>query len=272
MDTIAPLANASNTLDTFAKYVRVMEKAGVNFDQFTLPINNRAARRNLADFLKAGCPKLTIKADGTAPSADMTCYKLASAVLGEDFISPEEVAKSRGGVVYTDDQLAQFGDTVPSQEVLEWCRDNGYMVVAGPNRPMSMLEIRDLRSDYFYSKKGGWYAEQAFARNDKADTRWIMLRKETVPESTSKNWTEQQALLSDNEITPNAAELVWCVTTYKAIRNVCLLPSIYVHTSSLDSGGIRIVVGCFLDRGLDVSHWNDDDHDGRIGLSAARKQ
>jgi len=272
MDTIAPLANASDTLDTFAKYVRVMERAGVNFNQFTLPINSRTARRNLADFLKAGCPKLTIKADGTAPSADMTCYKLASAVLGEDFISPEEVAKSRGGVVYTDDQLAQFGDTVPSQEVLEWCRDNGYMVVAGPNRPMSMLEIRDIRSDYFYSQKGGWYAEQAFARSDKADTRWIMLRKKPVPESTSKNWNEQQTLLGNDEETPNVAEVVWCVTTYKAVRNIYLRSSIYVRTSSLVSDGSHVGIGLFDAEGLHVNGWHDDNRCDDIGLASARKQ
>lgn len=205
-------------------------------------------------------------------TAKVPDYDLARAILGKDFISPEEVAKSRKGVVYTDDQLAQFGDTVPSQEVLEWCRDNGYMVVAGPAKPMSMLEIRDLRSDYFYSKKGGWYAERAFARDDKADTRWIMLRKEPVPESTSKNWGEQQALLSDNEITPNAAEVVWCVTTYKAVRNVYLLPSIYVRTSSLDSDGHRVHVGYFVAEGLCVSSWHDDLRSGDIGLSAARKQ
>ena len=248
------------------------------YNRFVEDASNRALKETNPDkdglqrlFERGGKFQAYIVAGINRFTAKVPDYDLVRTILGKDFIFPEEVAKSRG-VVYTDDQLAQLGDTVPSQEVLEWCRDNGYMVVAGPNRPMSMLEIRYLRSDYFYSKKGGWYAEQAFARNDKADTRWSMLRKEPVPESTSKNWTEQQALLSDNEITPNAAELVWCVTTYKAIRNVYLLPSIYVRTSSLDSGGIRVIVGCFIAGGLDVSHWNDDDHDGRIGLSAARKQ
>lgn len=204
-------------------------------------------------------------------TAKVPDYELARTILGKDFISPEEVAKSRKGVAYTDDQLSQFGDTVPSQEVLEWCRDNGYMVVAGPNRPMSLLEIRALRKDHFYSKEGGWYAEQAFAQNDKVETRWIMLRKESVPQSTSKNWNEQQTLLSADEVTPNIAEVTWCVTTYKAVRNIYLLPSIYVRTSSLDSGGHRVFVGDFGAKGLRVYDYWDDRRRGRLGVSAGRK-
>lgn len=204
-------------------------------------------------------------------TAKVPDYELARNILGKDFISPEEVAKSRKGVAYTDDQLSHFSDTVPSQEVLEWCRDNGYMVVAGPNRPMSLLEVRALRKDHFYSKEGGWYAEQAFAQNDKVETRWIMLRKESVPQSTSKNWNGQQALLSVDEVTPNVAEVTWCVTTYKAVRNIYLLPSIYVRTSSLDSDGLRVYVGSFDAKGLGVSYYWDDGRRGDLGLSAARK-
>lgn len=199
-------------------------------------------------------------------------YDLVRTILGKDFISPEDIQKHRKGVVYTDEQLTQFGDTLPSKEVLEWCRDNGYMLIAGPNRPMSLLEVRSLKKGYFYSKEGGWYAEQAFAQNDKVETRWIMLRKEPIPQSTSKNWSEQQALLSEDEVTPNAAEVVWCVTTYKAVRNTYLLPSVYVRTSSLDSGGSRVSVGRFDAKGLSVDDWDDDDRDGYLGVSAARKQ
>lgn len=199
-------------------------------------------------------------------------YDLARSILGKDFISPEEIAKSRG-ITYTDDQLANFGDTVPSQEVLVWCRDNGYMVVAGPNKAMSLLEIRELKSEYFYSKTGGWYSgsSETFSWNDKADTRWIMVRKDPVPESTSKTWNEQQALLSEVEVTPNAAEFVWCVTTYKAVRGVNLFASIYARTSSLGSNGPRVFLGVFDARGLYVSYWYGDIRTSYFGVSSARK-
>jgi len=197
-------------------------------------------------------------------------YTLAQTILGKDFITPEEVSKSRG-LTYSEDQLAKFGDTLPSQEVLVWCRDNGYMIVAGPNKPMSLLEVREMKSGYFYSKSGGWYSDQKFARNDKADTRWIVVRKEPVPDSTSKTWSEQQALLSDVEVTPNAVEVVWAITTYKAVRDIYLLPNIYVRTSSVDSDGHRVSVGDFDDKGLLVVIWYDDHRDSDIGVSSARK-
>ena len=273
MDTIAPLANASNTLDTFAKYVRVMEKAGVNFDQFTLPINNRVARRNLADFLKAGCPKLIIPTNGVAPSADMTGYELASAILGKDFITPEEISSARPGIVYTEAQLEEFESTLPSREELDWLRDNGFMLVAGPPRPMSLLEIRDIKNEYLYSKTGGWYSndKEKFARDDKATTKWLKLRKGPVPNSTRKNWSEQQPLLSDVEYVPNVAEATWSVTSYKAVRGVYLLPNVYVRTSSLGSGGARVSVGSFDARGLNVSNYWDDNRSDYLGLASARK-
>lgn len=248
------------------------------FNRFVEDASNRALREANLDkdslqriFERGGEFQAYIVAGVRRFTAKVPDYDLARTILGKDFISPEEVAKSRKGVVYTDDQLAQFGDTVPSQEVLEWCRDNSYMVVAGPNKPMSLLEVRDLRSDYFYSKEGGWYAEQAFAQNDKAETRWIMLRKEPVPGSTSKNWNEQQALLSDDEATLNAAEVVWCVTTYKAVRNIYLLPSVYVRTSSLGSDGDRVNVGHFDSVGLRVDSYWDAYRNGNVGLSTARK-
>ena len=272
MDTIAPLANASNTLDTFAKYVRVMEKAGVNFDQFTLPINNRAARRNLADFLKAGCQKLTIPTNGAAPSADMTGYELASAILGKDFITPEEISSARPGIVYTEAQLEEFESTLPSREELDWLRDNGFMLVAGPPRPMSLLEIRDIKNEYLYSKTGGWYSndKEKFSRDDKAVTKWLKLRKGPVPNSTKKNWSEQQPLLSDIEYVPNAAETTWSVTSYKAVRGVYLLPNVYVRTSSLGSGGARVSVGSFDAKGLSVDYWGGSRSE-QLGLASARK-
>lgn len=214
------------------------------------------------DYLIAGIRRFTAKALN---------YTRARTILGKDFISPEDIMKSRKGVVYTDDQLSWFGDTVPSQEVLEWCRDNGHMLTAGPNRSMSLLEIRSLKKDYFYSKEGGWYAEQAFAQNDKVETRWIMLRKEPVPQSTSKTWGKQQTLLNENEVTPNAAEVVWCLTTYKAVRNTYLLPSVDARTSSVDSVGHRVNVGIFDRHGLSVSYWWDGRRHDNLGVSSARK-
>ena len=217
-----------------------------------------------ATYLLTGIKRFSMKAPD---------YELVRTILDKDFIPPEDVMKSRKEITYTDEQLSQFGETVPAQEILEWCRDNNIMLVAGPNRPMSLLEIRTIKNGYFYSKKGGWYAEQKqkFSQNHKVETKWYMIRKDIVPESTSKNWEEQHTLISDIEFVPNTPEFVWAITTYKAVRGIYLFGGIYARTSSRDSYGIRVRVGGFDDEGLNVSYSWGRIRDSILGLSVARK-
>ena len=185
----------------------------------------------------------------------MDNYDLARSILGIDFISPEDIMKSRKGVIYTEEQLAKFGETVPAQGILELCRDNNFMLIAGPNRPMSILEIRTMKNGYFYPKEGGWYADQKFSQKDKVETKWYMIRKNHVTESTSKNWEEQQPLISDVETVPNVTEFTWAISTYKAVRDVYLFGNgIHIRTSSLDSDGDHVFVGNFGVKGLYVGY------------------
>ena len=147
------------------------------------------------------------------------------------------------------------------------------MLVAGPPKAMSLLDVRNVRNDYFYSKEGGWYSEKAqkFARNDKVEPVWIALRKEPVAHSLSKNWSEQSELVVEPMTVPNAAEAVWGLTTYKAVRGIYLLPNLYVRTSSLVSDGDRVSVGRFGCGGLRVSFYWDDLRFSSLGVSASRK-
>lgn len=46
--------------------------------------------------------------------------KAAHSILGDDFISPEEIATA-SGISYTEEQLSKFSQTLPAQAVLEWC-------------------------------------------------------------------------------------------------------------------------------------------------------
>ena len=200
-------------------------------------------------------------------------WTLARSILGNDFIAPEDIAKARHGIVYTPEEIARLCKTLPNRKELQWLRDNGFMLVAGPPRSMSLLEIRDIKNEYLYSKTGGWYSndKEKFSRDDKTTTKWLKLRKGPVPNSTKKNWNEQQPLLSDVEYVPNAAEATWSVTSYKAVRGVYLLPNVYVRTSSLDSDGHRVGVGYFDAEGLHVNDDWDDRRDDHLGLASARK-
>ena len=197
-------------------------------------------------------------------------YTQAQVILGVDFITPEEVAKARG-LVYTDDQLAELAETVPSLDVLEWCKANGYAVMPASPSAMSLLEVRAVKSNHFYSKSGGWYENENFAREDKTSFGWLAIRKTPVKNSTSKTWGEQNKLLSKLETVPNAAEMSWFITTYYEVRGIRLFENIYVRTSSLDSHGYHVRVGLFDAKGLGVYCWYGDRRYG-LGLASSRKK
>lgn len=181
-------------------------------------------------------------------------YGKARILLGDDFIQPEELEAKHFGRAYSEEQLNWFRETLPSEEVLKWCRDNGYVLIAGPNRPIAYART--------YAK---------CAKPDEANTHWIMLRKEPVPGSASKNWSEQQALLTETEATPNAAEVVWCLTTYRVVRGIYLLPNVSVRTSSFASDGQRVIVGNFDVTGVHIDYCEDDSRYTDVRLSATRK-
>ncbi len=199
-------------------------------------------------------------------------YTLAKQILGDDFITPEEIAKARG-VVYSPEQIESLANTILPEDTLRWCRDNGYAIMAAPPAAMSLIEVRSLHADHFYSKTGGWYTgdKEKFSRDDKTTPGWLAIRKDIVPKSASKNWNEQHALLSGVEYVPNAAEMSWFVTTYFEVRGIRLLERIYVRTSSLDSGGNRVGVGDFDAKGLIVDNYWDAFRHGYLGLASARK-
>jgi len=197
-------------------------------------------------------------------------YEPARNILGDDFISPEEVAEARG-VSYTPEQLKQLADTLPTQEQLQWCKDNGYAVVAGSPTEMSLLDVRSAKSSLFYSKTEGWYANQPFAANEKVSCRWLAIRKTEVPNSLNKKWDAQQKLLSDVEQVPNAAEMSWFITTYYEVRGVYLFKGVYVRTSSVASVDYRVFVGSFVGHGLFVDSYWDDNYYSDLGVSASRK-
>lgn len=197
-------------------------------------------------------------------------YEPARTILGDDFISPEEVAEARG-ISYTEEQLKQLADTLPPAEMLQWCKDNDYAVVAGSPTEMSLLDVRSAKSSLFYSKTEGWYAGQPFAANEKVVCQWLAIRKTEVINSLNKKWDAQQKLLSKDEEVPNAAEMSWFITTYYKVRDVCLFKGIYVRTSSVTSDNRRVNVGGWGGSGLNVHYFWDDFYHSYLGVSASRK-
>jgi hypothetical protein len=205
-------------------------------------------------------------------------YEIARHILGNDFINPWDIVAARG-LAYTPNQYSAFAATAPDEDALAWCRDNGMMLVAGPPKAMSLIGVRAVDADFFYSKgpeqdDSGWYDDpnERFAKTDKVEAlTWIAFRKEPVEDSLNKTWPEQQALVKEPMVIPNAAEATWALTTYKAVRDIYLLDELYVRTSSVDSDGGRVYVGDFDADGLVVDGYWDGFRDSNLGVSASRK-
>src|SRR3989344_9300128 len=94
---------------------------------------------------------------------------VARKILGVDFVTPEEMMSVSPGIVYTNSQMAEFERTLPCGEELEFLRDQEATLVPGQQARMSLLDIRALRSEYFYckNKKGGYsHVCEKFSRED----------------------------------------------------------------------------------------------------------
>jgi len=137
---------------------------------------------------------------------------------------------------------------------------------------MSLFDIYVIKKNFFYSKRGEWYVKQKFFQEDKVKTRWYMIRKSPVPESTYKNWEEQQVLISKTQTVPNATEFAWAIMVYKAVRGTYLFNEISVRTLSLDFYDNHISVGSFRNKGLLITNSWDTECSKFIGLSIARKR
>lgn len=200
----------------------------------------------------------------TARKNTRCSFEIARKILGNNIVFPDEITKARG-LFYTDSDIQHFEDTVPSEKTLKWCIRHHYAVVAGPPKPMGLLELRLFDPDTFYVETGGWYEDYTFSSDDKVGCQWLGIRKKIIPDSTNKNWNEQLQLLSNDEKVPNAAELSWFITTLYKVRRVKFFKNVYVRTCSVTAQHRHAVVGLFSKHMLDINGF--DDADPFYGLS-----
>ena len=196
-----------------------------------------------------------------------TSQKRAREIMGRNIFGIEEAIK-HFGVNPSKRDLAYMAEVPFSEEVLSACKDTHVLVAVFP---MSILDIRGkVERGFFYSYEDAWYNKQAFAK-DKGAMGWQLVRKTPVENSTSKNWNEQQALLSKDEETPKAQVMVYTIIGHYLATGERLFDKLYVRCVDLDSDGRRVRVGRFGAGGLLVDVWDDGDRNGYIGLSSARK-
>lgn len=195
-----------------------------------------------------------------------TSQKLAREIMGKNFFGVEDAIK-HFGVNPSKQQTAALAEVPFTEGVLESLKDTHILVAVFP---ISVLDVRKVDNGLFYTSSGGWYESEKFAKN-KGTVSWQLVRKTPVPDSTSKNWDEQQALLGKNDETPTSQMMVYTIIGHYKATGERLFENVYVRTSCVGSDGRRVYVGFFDSDGLLVNRWWVDGRDSRLGLSSARK-
>ena len=96
-----------SVLGKAAKLHRVLREAGLPDEALQVPIDDVKSRELLVSYWN-------LLASGATP---VTSFQRASDILGDDFVSPQDVANARG-LTYSDEQLEHLARTLPSEEVL----------------------------------------------------------------------------------------------------------------------------------------------------------
>jgi hypothetical protein len=191
----------------------------------------------------------------------------AREIMGKNFFGVEEAIKHLG-ISPSQEQAALLSEIPFSEAVLQETKDSHILVAVFPP---SIKEIRSrVERKLFCSHEDAWYNSQEFAQKT-GKTQWMLIQKTPVPNSTSKTWQEQQALLGKKEEIPTAQAMVYTIIGHYLNTAERLFEKIYVRTSYLDSGGRHVDVGIFDSSGLVVDGYWGDNRDGVIAVSSSRK-
>ncbi len=194
-----------------------------------------------------------------------TSQQHAAEIMGRNYHGPDQVAK-HFGVRYRDAELAQLAEVPFSEDELRACKDT-HILVAG--YPLTGLEIRKRMKKNAY--KQDWYENQDFARKTKVRLRWLLLRKTDVPNSRSKTYDEQLALLGPDEEFSIFCEVLFGMNLHFAETGERMHETYYVRCQDVTSDGNRVYVGRFGQSGWDVHGDWDVNRVSYIGLSSSRK-
>lgn len=212
---------------------------------------------------------LEIEYDSEVRNGDSP-YSLAVRILGDDFIPPELIAETRG-FSYDESLLGKFRENVPSEATLNWCHRCGFILVAGPPTPMSILEVRRINPLKFHCGTGGWYDKkvQNFSTTDRVGTTWLALRKEPVLDSEDKTWSDQVKIVRTPIFIPNIAETMWGLLLYDVIRSIRL--DMFTRTSSIDNNSNHVIADVPKSGGLHLAQMPDGQRSEALGVIAARR-
>lgn len=191
--------------------------------------------------------------------------KRAREIMGENFLGIEEVSQHFG--VSFGKKLVKFDEIPFPKTVLTECKDTHILF---PGFPLTILDVRSKVSPDLFQRMHSWYIKKVFAKKDKVELRWYLIRKDTAPESTSKKYQQQLAILSKNEEVPRACEVFYMIILYFLTTGIFLFEDNLVRCRD-ETDGNRVRLGFFHEQGLRIEAWGGADAYPAIGVSASRK-
>lgn len=195
----------------------------------------------------------------------VTAQETARKIMGPNFFGIEEAVKYFG--VTPEESERQSVIPCP-EEALRRLKDTHILTAIFP---LSILDVRGhVDRTLFFSHENAWCNNEAFTK-EKGEAMWALVRKTSVPNSISKTWSEQQALLSKEEETPAARIMVYTIIGHYLATGERLFENIYVRCSDLAAVGYRVIVGRFDSGGLRVDGVWVGVRNIYFGVSAARK-
>lgn len=199
-----------------------------------------------------------------------TEYDLAHKILGlNSFFSPLRVARFRTHIKYSDERLEELIETLPQEDVIGWCKHNGFIVMAPPPKPMSLLNVFEDRPA-ICSQVRGQHELRAFASRDTTGNGWMMVRGTSNFGSVGLSWDRQVLLISEMTRPPNVAELAWFMTTHRVVCGFWLFRDMCIRTSSVDSYGNHICLEVDRDNRLCTKIQDNGPHRGTDIVSMSK--
>lgn len=161
----------------------------------------------------------------------------AKAILGADFIRPQELHRQWKAIYYHPEQIQQLLDTMPEAKTLRHLQKNDFVLLPGPPRPFSLLDILKLEPSLFdelndVSWETGSWKDEWWAKDEKVSFGWLALRKFIDPELFDKSLSSQLAQLSSDRRVPSAMELAWGLNVYRLLRGGLLFHGYHGRTQT----------------------------------------
>lgn len=256
--TIADPSTYSKVLDNAGQLHRVLEEEGLSPDARQRVIDDPAFRAELVRFW-----------NGTPTSATPVTYEQASAIMGSNFHGFDALER-HFGVKLSPKSKRLFGGVPFSAAVLQTCAETHVLVACGA---LSLMDVWQAQSDLFYAMSDPWYDQpsEQFAHS-KVKAGWQLVRKNPVPESTSKTSDEQNSLLGADETVPSASVLAQATLLCYLETKERLFETIFVRSSDVDNRGNHVYLGFFGSQGLvvDDGYWVNY-QSSSFGLASSRK-